>query len=117
MGTQSQQIARAVTWLRSNFEKPLKVNELAKMASMGTSTFHNHFRNMTALSPVQYQKQLRLQEARRLMLTESIDAASASFQVGYESPSQFSREYSRLYGAPPVKDIMALRQHAINVSE
>lgn len=110
MGTQSQQIARAVTWLRSNFEKPLKVDELAKKASMGTSTFHHHFRNMTALSPLQYQKRLRLQEARRLMLAEHIDAASASFQVGYESPSQFSREYSRLYGAPPVRDIMALRQ-------
>ncbi len=116
-GTQSQQIARAVTWLKSNFEKPLKVDDLAKMASMGTSTFHNHFRNMTALSPLQYQKQLRLQEARRLMLAEYIDAASASFQVGYESPSQFSREYSRLYGAPPVKDITALRQQAIIAGE
>ncbi len=116
MGTQSQQVARAVSWLKSNFKKPLRVDELAEMANMGTSTFHHHFRSMTALSPLQYQKQLRLQEARRLMLTEHIDAASAGFQVGYESPSQFSREYTRLYGAPPVRDIMTLRQQATNVS-
>jgi AraC-like DNA-binding protein len=115
-GTQSQQVARAVLWLKANFSQPLRVDELAEMANMGTSTFHHHFRSMTALSPLQYQKQLRLQEARRLMLTERIDAASAGFQVGYESPSQFSREYSRLYGAPPVRDIMTLRQQAANAS-
>ncbi|MDL2276001.1 AraC family transcriptional regulator [Desulfosarcina sp. OttesenSCG-928-G10] len=115
-GTQSQQVARAVLWLKANFSQPLRVDELAEMANMGTSTFHHHFRCMTALSPLQYQKQLRLQEARRLMLTEHIDAASAAFQVGYESPSQFSREYSRLYGAPPVRDIMTLRQQSTNVS-
>ena len=79
---------------------------------MSTSTFHHHFRSMTALSPLQYQKQLRLQEARRLMLTERLDAASAGFQVGYESPSQFSREYNRLFGAPPLRDISSLRQMA-----
>jgi AraC-like DNA-binding protein len=107
-GTQSQQVARAVSWLKSN----LRVDQLAEMANMGTSTFHHHFRTMTALSPLQYQKQLRLQEARRLMLAERVDAASAAFQVGYESPSQFSREYSRLYGAPPLRDISALRQQA-----
>jgi transcriptional regulator GlxA family with amidase domain len=117
MGTQSQQVAQVVSWLKSNFLKPLRVDELAKMANMGTSTFHHHFRSMTALSPLQYQKQLRLQEARRLMLTEHIDAASAGFQVGYESPSQFSREYSRLYGAPPVRDIMNLRQQTTNTSQ
>ncbi|QAR32661.1 AraC family transcriptional regulator [Geovibrio thiophilus] len=116
-GTQSQQIARAVLWLKANFSQPLRVNDLAEMANMGTSTFHHHFRSMTALSPLQYQKQLRLQEARRLMLTEHIDAASAAFQVGYESPSQFSREYSRLYGAPPVRDIVALRLQAAGVEE
>jgi len=115
-GTQSQQVARAVSWLKANFSQPLRVDELAEMANMGTSTFHHHFRRMTALSPLQYQKQLRLQEARRLMLTEHIDAATAAFQIGYESPSQFSREYSRLYGAPPVRDIMTLRQQATNVS-
>ncbi len=115
-GTQSQQVARAVLWLKANFSQPLRVDELAEMAHMGTSTFHHHFRRMTALSPLQYQKQLRLQEARRMMLTEHIDAASAAFQVGYESPSQFSREYSRLYGAPPVRDIMTLRQQSASVS-
>jgi AraC-like DNA-binding protein len=115
-GTQSQQVARVVLWLKANFSQPLRVDELSEMANMGTSTFHHHFRSMTALSPLQYQKQLRLQEARRLMLTEHTDAASAAFQVGYESPSQFSREYSRLYGAPPGRDIMNLRQQATNVS-
>ncbi len=116
MGTQSQQVAQAVSWLKSNYAKPLRVDQLAEIANMGTSTFHHHFRSMTALSPLQYQKRLRLQEARRLMLTEHVDAASASFQVGYESPSQFSREYSRLFGAPPVRDIMTLRQQAIEAS-
>lgn len=76
---------------------------------MSTSTFHHHFRSLTALSPLQYQKQLRLQEARRLMLAERMDAANAAFQVGYESPSQFNREYNRLYGAPPLRDITKLR--------
>lgn len=110
IGTQSQQIARAVAWLKSNFTKPLHVNELARMTNMGVSTFHHHFRSMTALSPLQYQKQLRLQQARNLMITEHVDAASASFLVGYESPSQFSREYSRLYGASPARDVAILRQ-------
>lgn len=109
-GSQSQQIARAIEWLKGNFTLPLRIDELAEQASMSTSTFHHHFRAMTALSPLQYQKQLRLQEARRLMLMEHLDAASAGFQVGYESPSQFSREYSRLFGAPPLRDISSLRQ-------
>jgi AraC-like DNA-binding protein len=110
MGTQSQQVGQTVSWLKSNFKKPLRVDELARMACMGTSTFHHHFRSLTALSPLQYQKRLRLQEARRLMLTDNFDAASAAFEVGYESPSQFSREYSRLYGIPPATDIVILRQ-------
>lgn len=109
-GSQSQQIARAIDWLKSNFSQPLRIDDLAAHARMSTSTFHHHFRSMTALSPLQYQKQLRLQEARRLMLTEHLDAATAAFQVGYESPSQFSREYSRLFGAPPLRDISGLRQ-------
>jgi len=79
---------------------------------MSTSTFHHHFRAMTALSPLQYQKQLRLQEAWRLMLIEHMDAGTAAFEVGYESPSQFSREYSRFFGASPLRDIMSLRQLA-----
>ncbi len=111
-GSQSHQIARAIDWLKSNFTQPLKIEDLAAQASMSNSTFHHHFRSMTALSPLQYQKQLRLQEARRLMLAEHLDAATAGFQVGYESPSQFSREYSRLFGAPPLRDITNLRQMA-----
>jgi len=111
-GSQNQQVAQAVTWLKTNFSQQVRVEDLAEMVDMGTSTFHHHFRCMTALSPLQYQKQLRLQEARRLMLSENIDAASAAFQVGYESPSQFSREYRRLYGVPPVRDIETIRQQA-----
>lgn len=111
-GSQSQQIARAIEWLKNNFTQPLSVDDLAEKASMSNSTFHHHFRSMTALSPLQYQKQLRLQEARRLMLAERMDAANAAFQVGYESPSQFSREYNRHFGAPPLRDISRLRQIA-----
>jgi AraC-like DNA-binding protein len=109
-GSQSHQIARAIDWLKGNFARTLRVEELAAQARMSASTFHHHFRSMTALSPLQYQKQLRLQEARRLMLAEHLDAATAGFQVGYESPSQFSREYNRLFGAPPLRDISNLRQ-------
>lgn len=109
-GSQSQQIARAIEWLKGNFTQSLRIDDLATKARMSTSTFHHHFRSMTALSPLQYQKQLRLQEARRLMLSERLDAATAAFQVGYESPSQFSREYNRLFGAPPLRDIANLRQ-------
>ena len=80
---------------------------------MSTSAFHHHFRALTSMSPLQFQKWLRLHEARRLMLTEHLDAATSAFQVGYESPSQFSREYSRLFGAPPLRDITGLRQLAV----
>jgi AraC-like DNA-binding protein len=111
-GSQSQQIAGVIEWLKGNFAKPLRVDDLSAKAGMSASTFHHHFRSITALSPLQYLKQLRLQEARRLMLTDHLDAASAAFQVGYESPSQFSREYSRLFGAPPLRDITNLRQMA-----
>lgn len=109
-GSQSNQISRAVVWLKNNFRKPIRIEELAALASMSASTFHHHFRNLTAMSPLQYQKLLRLTEARRLMLAESQDATSAAFNVGYESPSQFSREYSRHFGAPPLRDISGLRQ-------
>lgn len=112
-GSQSQQIARAIVWLQGNFSRPLRIDELASQVSMSSSTFHHHFRSMTALSPLQYQKHLRLQEARRLMLTNHLDAATAAFQVGYESPSQFSREYNRLFGAPPLRDITNLRQLSV----
>jgi AraC-like DNA-binding protein len=109
-GSQSHQIARTIDWLKGNFRKPLRIDDLAEQARMSTSSFHNHFRMMTSLSPLQYQKQLRLQEARRLMLAEHLDAATAAFQVGYESPSQFSREYNRLFGASPLRDVTSLRQ-------
>jgi AraC-like DNA-binding protein len=90
----------------------LRGDDLAAQARMSVSTFHHHFRSTTTLSPLQYQKRLRLQEARLLMLAEHMDAATAAFQVGYESPSQFSREYNRLFGAPPLRDITNLRQMA-----
>jgi AraC-like DNA-binding protein len=109
-GSQSQQIARAISWLINNFAQPLRIDDLAAQINMSTSTFHHHFRTVTAMSPLQYQKWLRLNEARRLMLTEKQDVAAAAFQVGYESPSQFSREYSRLFGSPPLHDITNLRQ-------
>jgi AraC-like DNA-binding protein len=112
-GSQSHQIARAVDWLKGNFMQTLRIDDLAEQARMSTSTFHHHFRSMTALSPLQFQKHLRLQEARRLMLMEHLDAASAAFQVGYESPSQFSREYGRLFGKAPLRDITNLRQMAV----
>lgn len=109
-GSQSHQIARAIDWLKANFSQPLSIDDLAAQVRMSSSTFHHHFRSMTALSPLQFQKQLRLQEARRLMLSECMDAANAAFQVGYESPSQFSREYNRQFGAPPLRDVTKLRQ-------
>lgn len=111
-GSQSQQIARAIDWLKDNFTRPLRIDDLATQVNMSTSTFHHHFRALTAMSPLQYQKWLRLNEARRSMLTDHLDAATAAFQVGYESPSQFSREYGRLFGAPPLRDITNLRQMA-----
>jgi AraC-like DNA-binding protein len=109
-GSQSHQISKAIDWLKGNFTQTLRIDDLATQVNMSTSTFHHHFRTLTAMSPLQYQKTLRLNEARRLMLAERLDAATAAFQVGYESPSQFSREYSRFFGAPPLRDIMKLRQ-------
>jgi AraC-like DNA-binding protein len=113
-GSQSQQIARAIDWLKGNFTQPLRIDHLATQVNMSTSTFHHHFRTLTAMSPLQYQKWLRLNEARRLMLTENKDATTAAFQVGYESPSQFSREYSRLFGNSPLRDITSLRHITAN---
>lgn len=107
LGDQSQRTAKAVAWLRANYAKPLRVEELAEVARMGMSTLHHHFRALTAMSPLQYQKQLRLQAARERMLIEGLDAASAAFDVGYESASQFNREYKRFFGQPPMRDIKA----------
>src|SRR5579872_4006647 len=109
MAGQSYLTAKAVTWLRKNFEKTLNVDELASMAGMSRSTLHHHFRSLTAMSPLQFQKQLRLHTARQKMLTEELDAASVAFAVGYESPSQFNREYKRFFGKPPMRDVQALR--------
>jgi AraC-like DNA-binding protein len=109
-GSHSHQISRAIDWLKNNYTRPLRVNELAAYSGMSKSAFHSHFRVMTSMTPLQFQKRLRLNEARRLMLTENLDALTATFEVGYESPSQFSREYSRLFGAPPLRDINNLRQ-------
>lgn len=110
VGSQGQKIAKVIGVLNREFAKPLKVEELAKEASMSSSSFYNHFKGVTGLSPIQYQKQLRLQEARRLLLTENMEAAEAAFQVGYESPSHFSREYSRRFGQSPIRDIRQLRE-------
>ena len=109
LGEQSNRTAKAVAWLKANYEKPLRVVELASVAQMGVSTFHHHFRSLTAMSPLQYQKRLRLHLARVRMVTGGLDAASAAFEVGYESASQFNREYSRFFGQPPMRDIKALR--------
>ncbi|MGQ8364525.1 AraC family transcriptional regulator N-terminal domain-containing protein [Glaciecola sp. 1036] len=98
-------ISRAIEWLKANYSSPQSVESLADMAQMSKSTFHHHFRELTSMSPLQYQKRLRLLEARRLMLGEDLDASTAAYRVGYESPSQFSREYSRLFGASPKRDI------------
>lgn len=104
-----QQVNRAIGWIKRNYRKPFSVEVVAAEARMSPSALHQHFKAVTAMSPLQYQKQLRLQEARRLILAKAHDAASAGFQVGYESPSQFSREYSRLFGAPPLRDVARLR--------
>jgi len=109
LGDQSHRTAKAIAWLRANYTKPLRVEKLAEIARMGMSTLHRHFRSLTAMSPLQYQKQLRLVAARERMLVEGIDAASAAFEVGYESASQFNREYKRFFGQPPMRDIKARR--------
>ena len=115
IGSQSHRISRAIDWLKSNYAKQLRVEDLAAHAQMSPSTLHHHFRELTAMSPLQYQKWLRLSEARRLMLNEDLDAATAAFEVGYESPSQFSREYSRQFGAPPKRDVDGLRNKVSDV--
>ncbi|SMH62723.1 AraC family transcriptional regulator [Azospirillum agricola] len=109
-GEQGQRIARAVALLRSDFAKPLRVEQLAALAGMSPSSFHKHFRAVTTLSPLQFQKQLRLIEARRLMLAEGRPASHAAFEVGYESVPQFTREYGRLFGRPPVRDVRAAKE-------
>jgi AraC-like DNA-binding protein len=103
-------VAKAISWLRDNFSQPMKVEDLADLVHMSVSSFHEHFKSVTSMSPLHYQKVLRLQEARRLMLSAMVDAGTASQRVGYLSPSQFSREYSRFFGSAPTRDIARLRQ-------
>jgi AraC-like DNA-binding protein len=109
LGDQSHRTAKAIAWIKANYARPLRVEELAEVAGMAVSTLHHHFRAITAMSPLQYQKQIRLQAARARMLADDVDAASVAFEVGYESASQFNREYSRLFGQPPIRDIRTLR--------
>lgn len=104
------QIARVTTWLKANYASPFTVEQLAGMASMSPSSFFEHFKAVTQMTPLQYRNQLRLQEARRLMVVEGQNAASAGFEVGFESPSQFSREYVRLFGESPARDALKLRE-------
>jgi len=108
-GGDSRRISKAIGHLREHFDEQLKMEEIARGLGMSVSGFHHHFKSVTSMSPLQFQKHLRLQEARRLMLGEDMDAASAGFRVGYEDPSQFSREYKRHFGAPPHGDIVSLR--------
>jgi len=110
-GGDTRRISKAIGHLREHFDEPLKIENIARELGMSVSGFHHHFKSVTAMSPLQFQKQIRLQEARRLMLGEDLDAASAGFRVGYEDPSYFSREYKKLFGAPPQRDIAKLRSN------
>ena len=105
----AQRVVKAIHTLRDRFAEPIRIDELASIAKMSPSAFHRQFKAITAMTPLQYQKQLRLLEARRLIVAEAANVETAAFQVGYESPSQFSREYSRMFGAPPRRDVVALR--------
>lgn len=112
LGSQSNRVAQVISWLKQNIAAPVQVEELADKVHMASSTFHRHFKEATTLSPLQFQKRLRLHEAQRLMLVNGLDAGSASVAVGYESLSQFNREYKRLFGAPPRRDVKRLREQA-----
>lgn len=111
-GTHGHQIAKAIDWLRANYSETVPIDDLADLAHMSRSAFYQHFRSITSLSPLQYRKHLRLQEARRRMVVDQVDATTAALKVGYESPSQFNREYRRLFGKPPVSDAARLREGA-----
>ncbi|KAB8046728.1 helix-turn-helix domain-containing protein [Janthinobacterium rivuli] len=107
--SQSHQVAQAIDWIKRHYAQPLRIEHLAGMANMSMSSLHHHFKAITAMTPMQYQKLLRLQEARRLMLVEQIDAGTAGYRVGYASESQFSREYSRQFGRAPMRDVGQVR--------
>lgn len=110
------QVSRAISWIKLNYREAFSIEALAAEARMSASTLHLHFKQVTSLSPLQYQKQIRLHEARRLILSTAMDAASAAHEVGYDSPSQFSREYRRLFGAPPLRDVARLREAGLAAS-
>lgn len=112
-GTQTNKISNAIDWLKNNFNKPFYTKQLASNVGMSESSFHHHFKALTALSPLQYQKKVRLNEAKRLMLIEKLDVADASFRVGYESPTQFAREYKRMFGNSPAKDIKIISERLV----
>jgi AraC-like DNA-binding protein len=116
-GSSMQRIAKAVSWLRANFDQPVNIEELANLVNMSVTSFHRQFKAVTGMSPLQYQKTLRLQEARRLMLTTMMDAGSAGRRVGYMSASQFSREYGRFFGNAPTKDINRLREEGVRAAD
>ncbi len=108
-GSFANSISKVIYLIKRDYSKPLVIDELAKEANMSSSSLHKHFKKVTAISPLQYQKAIRLQTARRLLLSEGLEAADAGFRVGYESPSQFSREYVRMFGRPPMNDVKHLR--------
>jgi AraC-like DNA-binding protein len=112
LGDHTHRIAQAIARLRKDFDQPLRIEDIARELGMSVSGFHHHFKEVTALSPLQFQKQLRLQEARRLMLGEDLDAARAAYRVGYSDASHFNREYKTLFGAPPMRDVQQLREAA-----
>lgn len=107
--TGSSKVARAIDWLKNHYDQPLSIDELSQRLNMSVSSLHHHFKDVTSMSPLQYQKQLRLHEARRMLLGSDGDVGTVAIRVGYESASQFSREYSRLFGAPPLRDISRIR--------
>lgn len=108
-GGQAHRVLRAVEWLRLNFDKPLSLEALARDSGMSLSALHHHFKDVTAMSPLQFQKQMRLQEAKRLMISEDLDAAGAGVRVGYDDPSYFSRDYRRFFGEPPRRHVERVR--------
>lgn len=115
-GSKTYKIGQIVRRIKAKIAEPVRVEELAEMANMSPSSFHQHFKAVTAMSPVQYQKRLRLTEARHLLLAERMDAQSAAYRVGYQSVSQFSREYARMFGAPPIRDIERLRASDVSIA-
>ncbi|WP_301005067.1 AraC family transcriptional regulator [Mesorhizobium sp.] len=116
IGTQTYRVNSAIQWIQDNYDRALRIDELARLAGMGESTLHHHFRSLTAMSPLQYQKQIRLHEARRLMLTDRLDAGVAARRVGYDSATQFNREYRRMFGAPPKRDVRELMSSEVVVT-